>query len=83
MDVPNRTYLWVHLTLDLIESDIDIDKIGIINATSRMPQTVYEAYNRVLSKRRGPRKAKRLLHVVVAAGRYRRWGELDVKAPCV
>ena len=25
--VPNRTYLWVYLTLDLIESDIDIDKM--------------------------------------------------------
>jgi ankyrin repeat domain-containing protein 50 len=36
----NRTYLWVHLTLDLIESDIDIDKIGIVNATSHLPKTV-------------------------------------------
>jgi ankyrin repeat domain-containing protein 50 len=32
--VPNRTYLWAHLTLDLIENDINIDKVGIVNATS-------------------------------------------------
>jgi ankyrin repeat domain-containing protein 50 len=44
MRVPNRTYLWVHLTLDLIESDIDVDKIGIVNATSHLPKTVDEAY---------------------------------------
>jgi len=34
MRVPNRTYLWVYLTLDLIQSDIDINKTGIVKATS-------------------------------------------------
>jgi hypothetical protein len=29
MSISNRTYLWVHLTLDLIESDVDIEKFGI------------------------------------------------------
>ena len=46
----DRTYLWVCLTLDLIESDIDIDKIGIVNATSHLPKSVYEAYDRIISK---------------------------------
>jgi hypothetical protein len=40
MRVPNRTYLWVYLTLDLIESDIDISKTGIVKATSHLPKTV-------------------------------------------
>ncbi|KAN0081030.1 hypothetical protein V8E54_004234 [Elaphomyces granulatus] len=69
MHVPNRTYLWVHLTLDLIESDIDIDKIGIVNATSHLPKTVYEAYDRILSKSHDSKKAKRILHIIVAAAR--------------
>jgi ankyrin repeat domain-containing protein 50 len=69
MHVPNRTYLWVYLTLDLIESDIDADKIEIINATSHLPKTVDEAYNRILSKSRNSEKAKSILHIVVAAGR--------------
>jgi ankyrin repeat domain-containing protein 50 len=69
MHVPNRTYLWVHLTLDLIESDLDIDKTGIVNATSHLPKTVDEAYDRILSKSRDFGKAKRILHIVVAAAR--------------
>ena len=69
MHVPNRTYLWVHLTLDLIERDIDIDKIGIVKATSHLPKTVDEAYDRILSRSRDSKKAKRILHIIVAAAR--------------
>src|SRR4029077_6847901 len=76
MRVPNRTYLWVHLTLDLIESDIDIDKIGIVNATTRLPRTVDEAYNRILSKSRDSDMAKRILHIVIVAARPLTLGEM-------
>jgi hypothetical protein len=65
MRVLNRTYLWVHLTLDLIESDIDIDKTGIVKATSHLLKTVDEAYERILSRSRNFEEAKRLLF-----GRY-------------
>ncbi|KAN0087129.1 hypothetical protein V8E54_000817 [Elaphomyces granulatus] len=68
MQIPNRTYLWVHLTLDLIESDIDVDKNAFI-ATSHLPKTVDEAYDRILSKSHDSHKAKRILHIVVAAAR--------------
>ncbi|RYO91810.1 hypothetical protein DL764_008235 [Monosporascus ibericus] len=69
MRVPNRTYLWVHLTLKLIEDDVKIDKTGIIQATSHLPQTVDEAYDRILSKSYDSEKAKKILHIVVAAAR--------------
>jgi hypothetical protein len=46
------------------QSDIDIDKIGIANATSRLPKTVGEAYNRILSNSHDPKKARRILHIV-------------------
>jgi ankyrin repeat domain-containing protein 50 len=69
MRVPNRTYLWVHLTLDLIESSIDIDKAGIVDATSHLPQTVDAAYDRILSKSCNSRMAKKILHIIVAAAR--------------
>lgn len=67
--IPNRTYLWVYLTLDLIESDIDIDKTGIVEATSHLPKTVDEAYERILSRSRNFEEAKKLLHIIVAAAR--------------
>ena len=96
MRVPNRTYLWVYLTLDLIESDIDIDKTGIVKATSHLPKTVDEAYERILSRSRNFEEAKRLLHIIVAAERpltlkemsvafalrenHRSYGDLDLRS---
>jgi len=65
----NRTYLWAYLTLDLIESAIDIDKTAIREATSQLPETVDDAYDRILSKSRNSKKAKKILHIVVAAAR--------------
>ncbi|KAK6530666.1 hypothetical protein TWF281_007505 [Arthrobotrys megalospora] len=67
--VPNRTYLWVYLTLDLIESDIYIDKIGILNAIARVSGTIDEAYERMLSKSRDVEEATKLLQIVIAAAR--------------
>ncbi|KAN0070262.1 ankyrin [Elaphomyces granulatus] len=78
MRVPNRTYLWVYLTLDLIESDIDINKSGIVKATSHLPKTVDEAYERILSRSRNFKEAKRLLHIVVAAERPLTLKEMNV-----
>ena len=67
--VPNRTYLWVYLTLDLIESDIDIDNSSIREPTSRLPETVDEAYDRILSKSCNSNNARKILHIIVAAAR--------------
>ncbi|KAN0070487.1 hypothetical protein V8E54_011356 [Elaphomyces granulatus] len=94
--VPHRTYLWVYLTLDLIECDIDIDKSGIVKATSYLPKTVGEAYERILSRSHNFEEAKRLLHIIVAAERpltleemsvaftlrekYRSYGDLNLRS---
>ncbi|QKX61975.1 uncharacterized protein TRUGW13939_09131 [Talaromyces rugulosus] len=67
INVPNRTYLWVHLTLDLIENNFNIDKAGIVDAISHLPHTVDEAYERILSRSRDSDQAKKLLQIVVAA----------------
>ncbi|KAF3319410.1 hypothetical protein TWF173_000040 [Orbilia oligospora] len=69
LHVPNRTYLWTHLILDLVESDINIDKTGIIKATSHLPKTVNDAYEKIISKSHNFEETKRLLHIVVAAAR--------------
>jgi ankyrin repeat domain-containing protein 50 len=78
MRVPNRTYLWAHLTLELVQSDIDIDKTRIRKATSHLPQTVDEAYERILNRSRNFEEAKRLLHFVVAATRPLTLAEMDL-----
>ncbi|KAK0725931.1 hypothetical protein B0H67DRAFT_508993, partial [Lasiosphaeris hirsuta] len=67
--VPNRTYLWVHLTLDSIKSAISVNRQEISKLASRLPKTVDEAYDGILSKSREPETAVKILHIVVAASR--------------
>ncbi|KAK6498443.1 hypothetical protein TWF481_011035 [Arthrobotrys musiformis] len=71
--VPNRTYLWVYLTLNLIENDteinIHIDGRKMIEVISTIPRTVNEAYERILSRSCNLEQAKILLKIVVAAER--------------
>ncbi|KAH7129661.1 putative ankyrin repeat-containing protein [Dactylonectria estremocensis] len=77
-DIPHQTYLWVYLTLELIESDIGIDKTKIREATSLLPRTVDDAYERILAKSSNPKEAKKLLHIVVAAARPLTLAEMDL-----
>ncbi|KAJ3570125.1 hypothetical protein NPX13_g5838 [Xylaria arbuscula] len=67
--VPHRTYLWAYLTLDLIEKDINIDKTSISKAASQLPQTVDEAYDRILSKSSSVEQARKLLQIILVAER--------------
>ncbi|KAI1122591.1 purine and uridine phosphorylase [Nemania abortiva] len=76
--VPNRTYIWAHLTLDVVQNDIKLDKAGIYKATSQLPQTVDEAYERILAKSCDSKEARRLLHIVVAAARPLTLSEMEL-----
>ncbi|KAG7402611.1 Ankyrin repeat domain-containing protein 50 [Fusarium oxysporum f. sp. rapae] len=76
--VPNRTYLWVYLTLKVIESDMSINKTKICNATSSLPRTVDDAYERILARSSNPEEAKKLLHIIVAAARPLTLAEMDL-----
>jgi hypothetical protein len=67
--VPNRTYLWVHLVFEIIQENIDISKESLRAQIRKLPKTVEAAYDKILSRSRDPAKAKRLLHIVVAAAR--------------
>ncbi|KAK6345266.1 hypothetical protein TWF718_007191 [Orbilia javanica] len=66
---PHRTYLWIYLVLNLIEGDIDTGVVGISEATAQASGTVYDAYERILSRSRNFEKTKKLLKIVVAAAR--------------
>jgi ankyrin repeat protein len=79
--VQNRTYLWVYLTLDVIETsvdgNIDLDKRHIVEIASSLPQTVDEAYERILFRSKDYRQAKKMLHIIVAAARPLSLKELE------
>ncbi|RYP17884.1 hypothetical protein DL765_004282 [Monosporascus sp. GIB2] len=78
--IPNQTYLWVYLTLEWIEAEINnkINRTEIRNVTSSLPRTVDEAYEKILAKSKNPEKAKKLLHIIVAAARPLTLAEMDL-----
>ena len=69
LSVPHRTYLWVYLTLDYVESKESINKRKIKEALSHLPNSVDEAYEKILLASSEPNEARRALHIIVAAER--------------
>ncbi|XP_044720024.1 ankyrin repeats (3 copies) domain-containing protein [Hirsutella rhossiliensis] len=78
--VPNRTYLWVYLILDLIEKDGDIDKNRIIDATTHLPQNVDEAYDRILSKTARPLAVAEMNLAITLQENHRSYDDFDLKS---
>ncbi|KAK1759647.1 ankyrin repeat domain-containing protein 50 [Echria macrotheca] len=93
----HRTYLWVYLTLDLIQQDVNINKARIRDAISHIPPTVDDAYEKILNRSTNPEDAKKLLHIITAATRplaleemsialalqqnHRSYQDLDLQSP--
>ncbi|KAI0407382.1 hypothetical protein F4802DRAFT_605555 [Xylaria palmicola] len=67
--VSNRTYLWVYLIFDYLANVVRITKKSLRADIHKIPQTIEAAYNKILCKSYDQEKAKRLLHIVVAAER--------------
>ncbi|KAL3248789.1 hypothetical protein ABHI18_011888 [Aspergillus niger] len=67
--VENRTYLWVTLTLDVLENMPGFTKGNIRRVVQYLPTTVESAYERILDRSLDKKKAKVLLHIITAAVR--------------
>lgn len=65
--VYNRTYLWVTLTLDVIENLPGFTRGSVIRTVTHLPQTVNEAYSRIISRSTDLKTARKILHCVMAA----------------
>ncbi|OTA56891.1 hypothetical protein K449DRAFT_451399, partial [Hypoxylon sp. EC38] len=65
----HRTYLWVYLIFDVINESIEITRGDLQANIRKIPTTVEAAYEKILSKSLDETKARRLLHIVVAARR--------------
>jgi hypothetical protein len=67
----HRTYLWLHLTLNIIEQSpseygrrCDVEKL-----LSGLPSQVSAAYEKILSRSKDPSRTKILLYILLAAAR--------------
>ncbi|KAI4155893.1 MAG: hypothetical protein LQ340_000673 [Diploschistes diacapsis] len=65
--IPQRTYLWVCLTLDVIQKTPGFTRGGVRNAVGQIPETLDEAYERILERSADKNKARKVLHIITAA----------------
>lgn len=79
--VPNRTYLWLHLILDAIRKSLDSTAIRLERLIDRLPRTVEDAYEKILTKINDSElaeQARRALHIIVAAARPLTLREINI-----
>ena len=76
--VSQRTYLWLYLTFDDIERQLEITKDEIAVIAKTIPEDVDKAYTRILDKSPNKERARKLLHIVLAAQRPLSIEEMNV-----
>ena len=76
--MPHRTYLWLHLILDVIRKEIGPTKKRLKQIIGSLPNTIEEAYEAILSKVRDKKRAQKLLCIVVAAARPLTLKEMNI-----
>ncbi|KAF1951310.1 hypothetical protein CC80DRAFT_209398 [Byssothecium circinans] len=67
--VPNRTYLWATLTLDVVENMHGFTRGNVIRTIKKLPETVDQAYTSILARGSDIPKALRALRCVATARR--------------
>ena len=69
LSIPHRTYLWVTLTLEVIENMSGFTRGNVRKQIKILPRSVDEAYERILERSRDIKKTRRLLHIVIESRR--------------
>ena len=65
--IPNRTYLWVHLTMDVINNIPGFSRGAVRQVVNEVPRSVNEAYEKILSRTSDERNARRILGIIITA----------------
>ena len=75
----NRTYLWLHLVLDVIRRRLEIvSPKQIQKVLSSVPDTVDKAYSAILERSENKAQAKKLLRIILSAVRPLTLREVNV-----
>ena len=78
LEVPHRTYLWVYLVFDYLKTEyFKKTPKGFDSAIATLPTSIYEAYERILGRSKGPMVLK-ALSIILAASRPLTVSEMNV-----
>ena len=78
LSVANRTYLWLKLIFDVILNQLQVTEKRLLAAINTLPDTVDKAYTAILDKSNDRPRAKKLLHLIVAAWRPLSLREMNI-----
>ena len=78
LEIPYKTYLWLHLVFDSIENTIDITEDSIGDVLDKIPESVNKAYTALLEKSSDKVKARKLLNIVFASRRPLTLTEINI-----
>ena len=67
LSMTHRTYLWLKLIIEVIREEISLTKTKLKQIIRTLPLTVDQAYEAILSKVKDQKRARKLLHLVIAA----------------
>jgi ankyrin repeat protein len=79
LNITHRTYLWVYLVFDYLKSkDFKRTKKGIEAAISSLPESIAEAYDRILSRSKDNKMVLKALSIILAARRPLTLSEMNI-----
>ncbi|KAL8724321.1 MAG: hypothetical protein Q9181_006880 [Wetmoreana brouardii] len=67
--IPHRTYLWLYLTFDDNTKRLEFTQDYIAGIANTFPKNVDQAYTAILEKSQNKERARKLLHLILAAVR--------------
>jgi ankyrin repeat domain-containing protein 50 len=65
--IPNRTYLWLHLIFEEIRETLDSTVKKLLALVEKLPESVYDAYERILARSKDKIESRKILQTVIAA----------------
>lgn len=78
LGVAHRTYLWLKLVFDVITEELQVTEKRLLGIVDGLPETVEKAYTAILNRSTKPTRARKLLHIIVAARRPLSLREMNV-----
>ncbi|EPE06410.1 ankyrin repeat protein [Ophiostoma piceae UAMH 11346] len=78
LGIEHRTYLWVYLVFDYLDTGFTKTTTGVEAAIQTLPKSVNQAYERILNRSRDDPMVKKVLSVVLAARRPLTVSEMNI-----
>ena len=78
LEISHRTYLWVYLVFDYLKQGFKKTKKGIDTIISTLPESVNQAYEKILNRSKEEHRVRKVLSIILGAARPLTLQEMNV-----